>query len=119
MYGSGLLSATALAMAAGDNLERMRSESLFAALCGASPMEASSDRTVCRRPDRGGDRRAIRALHVIAIHRIRTGLRTNAYVERRRAQKLSDLEIRRSLERFIVCDAYRLLTHTEEVPTRG
>ena len=42
--------------AAGDNPQRMRSEASFAALCGASPIEASSGPRVRHRLNRGGNR---------------------------------------------------------------
>ena len=119
MYGCGALSAAALAMAAGDNPGRMASEASFAALCGASPIEASSGKVRRHRRNRGGDRRANRALHVIAMHRMRTDPRTIAYVERRRAEGLSDREIRRCLKRYIAREAYRLLTNPEDVPAEG
>ena len=48
--------ASALLVAAGDNPERMRSEASFAALCGASPIEASSGPRVRHRLNRGGNR---------------------------------------------------------------
>lgn len=50
--------AAALLIAAGDNPERLRSESAFAALCGASPIPASSGKINRHRLNRGGDRRA-------------------------------------------------------------
>ncbi|MFB7176070.1 transposase [Streptomyces sp. NPDC056254] len=43
-------------MAAGDNPERLLSEASFAALCGVSPVEASSRNTQPRRLNRGGNR---------------------------------------------------------------
>lgn len=119
MYGSGPLSGAALALAAGDNPERLESEASFAALCGASPIEASSGKVRRHRLNRGGDRRANRALHVIAMHRMRTDPRTIAYVERRRSEGLSDREIRRCLKRYIAREAYRLLTHPGDVPVEG
>lgn len=119
MYGCGPLPAAALALAAGDNPERMRSEASFASLCGASPIEASSGRTRRHRLNRGGDRRANRALHVIAVHRMRTDPRTISYVERRRAEGLSDREVRRCPKRYIAREAYRLLTHPDDVPVEG
>ena len=54
--GVGVDSASALLVTAGGNPERMHSESAFASLCGASPIEASSGRTVRHRLNRGGDR---------------------------------------------------------------
>jgi transposase len=43
--GVGPDSASALLLAAGDNPQRLHSEAAFAALCGASPVEASSGKT--------------------------------------------------------------------------
>ncbi len=53
--GVGPDSAAALLIAAGDNPSRMTSEASFAALCGVSPVEASSGKTRRRRLNRGGD----------------------------------------------------------------
>jgi transposase len=49
-YGAGPDTAAALIIAAGDNAGRLRSEASFAALCGASPVEASSGKTRRHRP---------------------------------------------------------------------
>ncbi|MFI6063618.1 transposase [Streptomyces sp. NPDC051286] len=49
MRGVGPDSAAALLIAAGDNPERLTSEASFAALCGTSPVEASSGKTQRRR----------------------------------------------------------------------
>ncbi|WP_394815243.1 transposase, partial [Collinsella aerofaciens] len=38
MYGCGPVSAAKLAVAAGDNPGRLRSEASFAAICGACPI---------------------------------------------------------------------------------
>ena len=54
--GVGAEVASALLVAAGDNPQRMRSEASFAALCGASPIEASSGPRVRHRLNRGGNR---------------------------------------------------------------
>ena len=59
-----------------DNPERLRSEASFAALCGVSPVPASSGKTVRHRLNSGGDRAANSALHIIAIGRLRTDQRT-------------------------------------------
>ena len=60
--GVGAEVASALLVAAGDNPQRMRSEASFAALCGASPIEASSGPRVRHRLNRGGNRQANNAL---------------------------------------------------------
>jgi transposase len=62
----GHIVAAQLLLTAGDNPERLRSEASFASLCGVSPVPASSGKTVRHRLNRGGDRAANSALHVIA-----------------------------------------------------
>jgi transposase len=47
--GIGQDSAGALLVAAGDNPQRLRSEACFAMLCGSSPIQASSGKTVRHR----------------------------------------------------------------------
>jgi hypothetical protein len=59
-----------LLVTAGDNPDRLHSDAL-AALCGASPVEASSGKTTRHRLNRGGDRQANNALWVIALTRLR------------------------------------------------
>ena len=71
--------AAQLLLTAGDNPERLKSEAAFAALCGVSRVPASSGKTH-HRLNRGGDRAANSALHIIAIGRLRTDDRTKAFV---------------------------------------
>ena len=66
--GVGPDTAAALLVAAGDNPERMRSEKSFAALCGASPVQASSGQTNRHRLNRGGNRQANNALWPMRYH---------------------------------------------------
>jgi transposase len=113
--GIGVDSASALLITAGDNPERMRSESAFASLCGASPIEASSGRTVRHRLNRGGDRQANSALWRIAMIRLNTDPRTQAYAARRRADGKTEREILRCLKRHIARGIYRLLTDPRPV----
>nr|WP_229840050.1 IS110 family transposase [Streptomyces brasiliensis] len=82
-YGVGPDTAAALLIAVGDNPQRMGSEASFAALCGVSPVEASSGKTQRRRLNRGGDRQANSALYTIVLARLRWDTRTRDYVERR------------------------------------
>ncbi len=72
----GMNSAAQLLLTAGDNPGRLKSEASFAALCGVSPVPASSGKTTRHRLNRGGDRAANSALHIIAIGRLRTDART-------------------------------------------
>ena len=87
-----------LAPTAGDNPERLRSEASFASLCGVSPVPASSGKTVRHRLNRGGDRAANSALHIIAIGRLRTDQRTKDYVARRIAERAFQARRHSSLE---------------------
>jgi len=110
LHGVGPETAAQLLITAGDKPERLRSEAAFAALCGVSPVPASSGRTRRHRLNRGGDRQANRALQVIAVARLRTDPETRAYHDRRAAEQLSDREITRCLKRYIARQIYRALT---------
>ena len=54
--GIGIHSAAQLLITAGGNPERLHSDAAFAALCGASPVQASSGQRHRHRLSRGGDR---------------------------------------------------------------
>lgn len=69
----------------GDDPDRLASEASFAALCGTSPVEASSGQTQRRRLNRGGDRQANAALYRIVFRRLRWDARTRDDLERRLA----------------------------------
>ena len=101
--------AAQLLLTAGDNPERLHSEASFAALCGVSPVPASSGKTIRHRLNRGGDRAANSALHIIAIGRLRTDPRTKAYVAKRIAEGHSKLEAIRCLKRYIAREVFTLI----------
>jgi hypothetical protein len=87
----------------------LRSDSAFAALCGASPIPASSGRTIRHRLNYGGDRDANRSLHMIAVCRLRYCPRTRAYAARRTAAGKTKREIIRCLKRYIARETYHAL----------
>jgi transposase len=62
--GIGTGHATQLLVTAGQNVDRLRSETAFAHLCGAAPVPASSGKTTRYRLNWGGDRQANAALHL-------------------------------------------------------
>jgi len=101
--------AAQLLLTAGDNVQRLRSEASFAALCGVSPVPASSGNTTRHRLSRGGDRAANSALHIIAIGRLRTDPRTQAYVAKRITEGHSKLEAIRCLKRYIAREVFSLI----------
>lgn len=115
-YGVGTVTAAQLLITAGDNPDRVRSEAAFAALCGVSPIQASSGKTNRHRLNRGGDRHANSALHRIALVRMSHEPRTKAYVEKKRAEGKSNKEIIRCLKRAIAREVFTLLTKDVEVP---
>lgn len=115
MYGCGPVSAAKLAVAAGDNPGRLRSEASFAAICGACPIPASSGKTVRHRLNRGGDRQANSALHEIARQRVMSDPETAEYAERARGRGKSDREVMRCLKRYVAREAYRALMHPHEM----
>jgi transposase len=114
--GVGVDTTGALLVAAGDNPERLSSEASFAALCGASPVDASSGRQHRHRLNRGGNRDANRALWVIALVRMASDPSTQSYVQRRTQEGLSKKEILRCLKRYIARQLYRLLLNPIAAP---
>lgn len=107
--GVGPDSAAALLIAAGDNPERLSSEASFAALCGTSPVEASSGKTQRRRLNRGGDRQANSALYRIVLSRLRWDDRTRDYLRRCLSQGKTRREIVRCLKRYVAREIHRLI----------
>lgn len=105
----GYNSAAQLLITAGDNSDRLTSEASFAALCGVNPIPASSGKVSRHRLNRGGDRAANSALHIIAIGRLRTDPRTKEYVARRVADGHSKLEAIRCLKRYLAREVYYLI----------
>jgi transposase len=107
--GVGPVSA-AQAIVSFSHVGRCRNDAAFAALAGASPLQASSGRTVRHRLNRSGDRQLNRALHDIVKTRWRDCPRTHDYIERRRAEGKSDPEIRRCIKRYVARELFRALT---------
>jgi transposase len=113
--GVGPDTAAALLIAAGDNPDRLRSEASFAHLCGcgAAPVQASSAKVLRHRlypgGNPGGNRDANRALHVVALNRMRRDPRTRGYVARRTTEGKSKREAMRCLKRYIARETYRAI----------
>ena len=114
--GVGPEIAATLLVAAGDNPHRMSSDAAFAALCGASPVEASSGKVVRHRLNSGGDRQANNALWRIVLVRMSYDPRTRAYVTRRTQEGKSKKEIIRCLKRHVAREVFTLLTNPPAVP---
>jgi len=108
--------AAILLVAAGDNPERLSTEAGFAALCGASPIEASSGKVNRHRLNRSGNRQANHALWRIAMTRLVTDPATKAYMVRRTAEGKTRREVIRCLKRYIAREMFQLLTNPNQVP---
>ena len=104
--------AATLLLVAGDNPERLGSEASFASLCGVSLIEASSGKMVRHRLNRGGNRDANRALHMICMVPMGMDRRTREYVAKRTQEGKSKREIIRCLKRYVSREVYRVLVPT-------
>jgi transposase len=105
--GVGTETASMLLAAAGDNPDRLDSDASFAAVCGSSPVDASSGRQQRHRLNRGGDRQANCALYLIVLNRLSWDPRTKAYMQRRLAQGKTKKEIMRCLKRYVAREVYK------------
>jgi len=97
--GVGADTAGALLAAAGDNPERLRSESAFAHLCGVAPILASSGKTNRHRLNRAGNRDANRAL----------------YAARRTTEGKTKREIIRCLKRYLAREVFTALLSSPSI----
>jgi transposase len=109
VHGVGYETAAQLLITAGDNPHRLQHEKSFAALCGSSPVKASSGRTNRHRLNRGGDRHANSALWTIVRTRMVSHAPTKTYVQRRTTEGLSKPEIMRCLKRYVARELFPLI----------
>jgi len=114
MCGVGPHTATALLIAAGTSPDRIASEQSFAALCGTSPVDASSGQHIRHRLNRGGDRQANAALYRIVIVRLRYHQPTRDYMTRRLTEGKTRKEVIRCLKRYVAKETWKHLTQTPQ-----
>lgn len=107
--GVGPHTVARLLITIGENPHRFTSEAGFAALCGTNPIPASSGRTDRHRLNRGGDRQANSAIHMIALSRLAHHRPTRAYIAQRTTDAKSDPHLRRKLKRYITRELFTLL----------
>ena len=105
--GIGIHSAAQLLITAGGNPDRLHSDAAFAALCGASPVQASSGQR--HRLNRGGDRAANSALWTIANNRMIHHPRTREFAEQRHQQGDSRKDTLRILKRYIARETFSII----------
>ncbi len=98
---------------------RVRTEAAFASLAGVAPLETSSGQRSRHRLNRGGDRALNRALHTVAVTRMRCHPETRAYEIRRTTEGKTHRDIRRSVKRALARRLYRRIeaaVRTNEAP---
>jgi len=105
----GVQTAAQLLVTAAANIDRFGSEAQFAHLTGTAPIPVSSGKTTRMRLHRGGDRQANRAIHLIAIGRLKNHPPTKAYVAKKLAEGKSKKDAIRSLKRYIARGCYQAL----------
>lgn len=108
-HSVGVQTAAQLLITAGDNPDRLHSEAAFAAICGASPVQASSGKRIRHRLNRGGDRAANSALWTIANNRLMHDPPSRAYPAKRTALGNSRKEILRCVKRALARELYPLI----------
>jgi transposase len=120
LNGFGTVNGAAMAISAGENPGRFPTEAKFAKHCGAAPIPASTGRTSGKmRLNRGGDRKANRALHNAVTTRSKNDERTKAYIKKKtRDPHTSKKDAERCLVRYVCREAYHALTHPFEVSQR-
>ena len=111
--GVGTDVASAILVAAGDNPERLKSESTFAKLCGVSPLDASSGKQERHRLNRSGDRQANSALWHIVFTRMVNDPRTNHYIQRRMKEGRTKKEAIRCLKRYVAREVFAALPQSQ------
>lgn len=112
----GILTAAQLLITAAGNSDRIGSEAKFAHLTGTAPIPVSSGKTNRMRLHRGGDRQANRAIHLIAVGRLKNHAPTQAYIAKKLAEGKSKKDAIRSLKRYIARSTYHDLK-TDRITT--
>lgn len=116
LVGVGPQTGSDLLVTAGSNPGRLGDEASFAALCGTSPVDASSGRQEHHRLNRGGDRQANAALYRIVIVRLRYHQPTKNYMQRRLKEGLTRKEVIRCLKRYVAREIATILNRHQQQP---
>lgn len=114
--GVGPITGSQLLITAGDNPERLRTSTSFAALCGTSPIPVSSGRTDRHRLSRGGDRQANAALHQIVKNRMTHDAATKAYRDIHLDKGWTTAAVYRALKRAVAREIFQALIGNCPIP---
>ena len=84
-------------------------------LCGVAPVPVSSGTAYRHRLNRGGDRQADSAIHIIAIGRLRTDERTKEYIAKKMSEGHTKMEAIRCPKRYIAREVYHGIKRQSEL----
>ena len=93
---------------------RFASDAAFAMHDGTAPLPVSSGKTERHRLNRTGNRELNSAIHMIAITQVRVHPPAIAYMERKRAEGMSNREALRCLKRHISRTVYKTMLRAEK-----
>lgn len=105
----GPATAAQLLITVGQAPDRIATDAQFARLCGIAPIPASSGKTNRMRLHRGGDRQANKAIHLIAVGRLRNHRPAIDYLHRRTTEGLSKKDTIRAMKRHIARELFGAL----------
>jgi transposase len=107
--GFGTFTVAQTLVSSGDPRRLRSKDASLARLAGTCPIPASSGKTARHRLNRGGDRQLNRAIHVIALTRIRSHEETRAYYQRLQDRGKSKREAIRCVKRALTRRIYKLI----------
>ncbi len=97
---------------------RCRNEAAYARLGGVAPLPIDSGQNQDRhRLNRGGDRQLNKALHIVALTRLRCDETSRDYRDRRRSEGKTERDVQRCLKRYIARQVWRLLEQPHAAKT--
>ncbi len=113
-HGVGPDVAATMLIVAGENVDRLGSESAFAHLIGTAPIQASSGKTTRHRLNRGGHRQGNSAAYRIVMVRMKSHEETREYVVKALARGKTKREAMRLLKRYVAREMFQILITIRE-----
>lgn len=114
VHGVGPDVAATMLIVAGENVDRLASESAFAHLIGTAPIPASSGKTNRHRLNRGGHRQGNSAAYRIVMVRMKSHEQTRDYVAKALARGKTKREAMRLLKRYVAREIFHILITIRE-----
>ena len=114
VHGVGPDVAATMLIVAGENVDRLGSESAFAHLIGTAPIQASSGKTTRHRLNRGGHRQGNSAAYRIVMVRMKSHEKTRDYVVKALARGKTKREAMRLLKRYVAREIFQILITIRE-----